>query len=376
MSRSYEYSYALERARRQAIYNERVSSTTERFYNRYMKQYEEMISRGYSAYIPSEMKRLQSDLSSIRNLLMSNPTVARDLSFEVGSYINDLYSMANIAVQQFDRAERIRRDQILEQEREKKIEGMNIYYELIREISNPIVINFAQEELEAVKKSIKEGTGITLDQLKSKVKSIIQSAESKAEGWKKETVKVQKKNNIISRLEETEKSILNEKIEDKKKTDEFIDRIQKLKESISSGNKSIQTIEKEISQIETVVDDTIITEEVRRETVKAIVKQLRSQEFVISRPQIVKNGDESYVKIVAQKPSGKKAVCKVDLHGKILYKFDNYEGLTCLKDIEKFNVDLEKIYSVKLSDERILWSNPDKLSKDAVSVAKSKERYV
>lgn len=307
---------------------------------------------------------------------MSNPTEARDLSFEVGSYINDLYSMANIAVQQFDRAERIRRDQILEQEREKKIEGMNIYYELIREISNPIVINFAQEELEAVKKSIKEGTGITLDQLKSKVKSIIQSAESKAEGWKKETVKVQKKNNIISRLEETEKSILNEKIEDKKKTDEFIDRIQKLKESISSGNKSIQTIEKEISQIETVVDDTIITEEVRRETVKAIVKQLRSQEFVISRPQIVKNGDESYVKIVAQKPSGKKAVCKVDLHGKILYKFDNYEGLTCLKDIEKFNVDLEKIYSVKLSDERILWSNPDKLSKDAVSVAKSKERYV
>ena len=376
MSRSYEYSYALERAMRQAIYNERVSSTTERFYTRYMKQYEEMISRGYSAYIPSEMKRLQSDLSSIRNLLMSNPTEARDLSFEVGSYINDLYSMANIAVQQFDRAERIRRDQILEQEREKKIEGMNIYYELIREISNPIVINFAQEELEAVKKSIKEGTGITLDQLKSKVKSIIQSAESKAEGWKKETVKVQKKNNIISRLEETEKSILNEKIEDKKKTDEFIDRIQKLKESISSGNKSIQTIEKEISQIETVVDDTIITEEVRRETVKAIVKQLRSQEFVISRPQIVKNGDESYVKIVAQKPSGKKAVCKVDLHGKILYKFDNYEGLTCLKDIEKFNVDLEKIYSVKLSDERILWSNPDKLSKDAVSVAKSKERYV
>lgn len=32
-------------------------------------------------------------------------------------------------------------------------------------------------------------------------------------------------------------------------------------------------------------------------------------------------------------------------------KFDNYEGMTCLKDIEKFNVDLEQIYSVKLSDE-------------------------
>lgn len=376
MSRSYEYSYALQQARRQAIYNERVSATTERFYNRYMKQYEEMVNRGYSVYIPSEMNRLKSDLGSIRNLLVSNPTEARDLSFEVGSYINDLYSMANIAVQEFDRAERMRRNQILQQEKEKKSEAMSLYYELISKISNPIVINFSQDELQSIKKSIEDGASITTEQLKSKVKSIIENAESRAEGWKKETVKAQKKQNIISRLEETEKSILNEKIEDKKKTDEFIDRIQKLKESIYSGNKSIQTVEEEICQIETGVDDTRITEEIRRETVKAIVNQLKSQEFMISRPKIVKNGNEDYVKIAAQKPSGKRAVCKVDIHGKILYKFDNYEGLTCLKDIEKFNVDLEKIYSVKLSDERILWSNPDRLSKDAESVIRSKEEYM
>jgi hypothetical protein len=78
MSRSYEYSYALERARRQAIYNERVSATTEQFYQRYMAQYNQMVSRGYQAYIPDEMNRLQSDLSVIRNLLVTNPTEARD----------------------------------------------------------------------------------------------------------------------------------------------------------------------------------------------------------------------------------------------------------------------------------------------------------
>ena len=39
--------------------------------------------------------------------------------------------------------------------------------------------------------------------------------------------------------------------------------------------------------------------------------------------------------------------------------------MTCLKDIEKFNVDLKNIYSVKLSDERVIWTNPDEIGKDA-----------
>ena len=42
--------------------------------------------------------------------------------------------------------------------------------------------------------------------------------------------------------------------------------------------------------------------------------------------------------------------------------------MTCLKEIEKFNVALDEIYSIKLSDERILWQNPDRLSMDANSL--------
>lgn len=376
MSRSYEYSYALERERRQTIYNARVSETTEKFYKRYMEQYNQMVNKGYSAYIPAEMNRLQSELNQIRTLLVSDPTEARDLSFEVGSYINGLASMANVAVEQFDRAERMRREQIREDKREKQSELMSLYYQLISKISNPIVINFAQGELEEIKKGIQAGTNISAEQLRSKVDLITKNAENKAEVWKKEIVTKQKEDNVVSRLEETEKTIMNEKIEDEKKIKEFIEKIQKLKESVASDEKDIQRIEKEISEIETSVDDTMITEEIRRETVRAIVKQLRNQEFTINKPQIIKNGEKSYVKIIAQKPSGKKAVCKIDLYGKIAYKFDSYEGMTCLKDIQKFNVDLQQIYSVKLSDERVLWSNPDKISKDVEDIPKSNGRYV
>ena len=48
--------------------------------------------------------------------------------------------------------------------------------------------------------------------------------------------------------------------------------------------------------------------------------------------------------------------------------------MTCLKDIKKFNVDLQQIYSIKLSDERVLWNNPDKLERDANSTPQTDRR--
>lgn len=376
MSRSYEYSYALEAARRQAIYNARVSATTEKFLNQYLEQYNRMNSKGYTAYIPSEMNRLKSDLNHIRDLLVTNPTEARNLSFEVGSYIRSMSSLANVAIEQFDRSERIRFQKIQEEREEYKSELMQLYFQLIKDISNPIVVNYSISELQQLRKEIESGKIKNKDSIKEKVSNIKKIAESKAEEWKNKTIIANKKNDIEIKLTEAEARLKDEKIENQEKTTEFIEKIKSLRANISNKNIDLSDVEKQITQIETEVDDTLITEEVRRETVKAIIKQLKGQEFRVERPKIVQIDGKNYVKIVAQRPSGKRAICNVDLHGKIAYKFDNYEGMTCLKDIEKFNVDLEQIYSVKLSDERILWSNPDKLSMDAESVPKNNGRNV
>lgn len=376
MSRSYEYSYALEAARRQAIYNARVSATTEKFLNQYLEQYNRMNSKGYTAYIPSEMNRLKSDLNHIRDLLVTNPTEARNLSFEVGSYIRSMSSLANVAIEQFDRSERIRFQKIQEEREEYKSELMQLYFQLIKDISNPIVVNYSISELQQLRKEIESGKIKNKDSIKEKVSNIKKIAESKAEEWKNKTIIANKKNDIEIKLTEAEDRLKDEKIENQEKTTEFIEKIKSLRANISNKNIDLSDVEKQITQIETEVDDTLITEEVRRETVKAIIKQLKGQEFRVERPKIVQFDGKNYVKIVAQRPSGKRAICNVDLHGKIAYKFDNYEGMTCLKDIEKFNVDLEQIYSVKLSDERILWSNPDKLSMDAESIPKNNGRNV
>ena len=152
-------------------------------------------------------------------------------------------------------------------------------------------------------------------------------------------------------------------IEDQEKKQRIIRTIEELKNSGSS----VEKVAEEISKINQEVEETLVSEDLRREAVKAIFKQLKSQGFAVEPPRLIKNADEDYVKIMAKMPSGKRAVCNLTNKGKIIYKFDNYEGMTCLKDIQKFNVDLENAYSVKLSNERCLWSNPDEIGKDAIN---------
>lgn len=374
MSRSYEYSYELEARRREKIYNARVSKTTEKFYNKYKKQYNQMKEKGYAAYIPEEMKRLKSDLDRIRKLLVKDPTKARELSYSVGVYIRSMSSLVEAAVEQFDRAERMRVEKIREEKEAQQNELLQLYFELLKEISNPIVVNFTVSDLKGLRQEIESGKIQSKDAVKKSVADITAEAEVKAEKWKKHTISSNKKKDVSDKLAEAEDRIQSEKIENQEKTAEFIEKIRRLRQAIDSGTTDYSEVENQISQIEKEVDDTLITEEVRRETVKSIINQLRSQEFTVERPQVIQTDGKSYVKIVALRPSGKRAVCNVDLHGKIAYKFDNYEGMTCLKDIERFNIDLEQIYSVKLSDERVLWSNPDRLSVDAKPMPRNDRR--
>lgn len=374
MSSSYEYSYALEAARRRQIYLNRVSATTEQFYNRYNQQYRNMREHGFAAYIPSEMSRLESDLSRLRSLLISDPEEARDLSFEVGSYIRSMSSLASGAREQFDRAERMRVETLRAEKEHQQNALMKEYFEVLQTISNPIVVNYSISEMQQLRSEIESGKLSSSGELRKRTSTIISAAESKAAEWKENAIKKNRQSDVAQALSEAEERLKGEKIENQEKTQEFLNKINKLRTDLENGTMDAKTVEEQVVSIENEVDETLISEETRRETVMAIVKQLKNQEFTVEKPQLVKTDDKNFVKIVAKQPSGKRAVCNVDLHGKIAYKFDNYTGMTCLKDIEKFNVDLEQVYSVKLSDERVLWQNPDRLSMDANSLPNNEGR--
>lgn len=374
LSRSNEYSYALEAAIRRQIFLNRISSKTEQFYSRYLEQYNRMKRDGVAAYIPAEMNRLESDLSRIRTLLISDPEEARELSYTVGSYIRSMSSLASAAREQFDRAERIRIENMRIERQQHQSELVQAYFEILKSITNSIVVNYSAPDLQDLKKKIDAGILTDKSELAVRAKAIITNAEKKADEWKSQTINSNRQANAVEIINEAEARLRNENIEDKEKTQQFLDRINQLRSGLANGIVDAKAVEKQITVLENEVDDTLISEKTRRETVKAIIKQLRNQEFTVEKPKLIQMNGKNYVKIVAKKPSGKRAICNIDLHGKIAYKFDNYEGMTCLKDIKKFNVDLQQIYSIKLSDERVLWNNPDKLERDANSTPQTDRR--
>ena len=324
-----------------------------------------MLSCGLAAYIPSEMSRLESDLARIRDLLVSDPESARDISFEIGSYIRTMSSLATEARKEFDRSERMRVATLHAEREQQQSELMNEYFKVIQTIKNPIVVNYSIPKMQELRKDIESGKLSSSTELKEISVAIISEAEKKASDWKENIVKKLHQKNVAQAINEAESRLKSEKIENQEKTQEFLNKINKLRSALESGTIDSNTVEKKVIELENEVDETLISEETRREIVISIIKQLKKQEFTVEKPQLVQTDGKNYVKIVAKQPSGKRAICNVDLCGKIAYKFDNYEGMTCLKDIEKFNVDLEKVYSIKLSDERVLWENPDKLSMDA-----------
>jgi len=102
---------------------------------------------------------------------------------------------------------------------------------------------------------------------------------------------------------------------------------------------------------------------VRNRVLTAIIKIIKQQGFIVKKENVEECGD--HAKISAVKPNGEQANFTVHLDGKFIYKFYEYEGLSCEKDICGFEEQFESIYGLKLEDKKTLWSNPDRLGKMA-----------
>ena len=57
---------------------------------------------------------------------------------------------------------------------------MQLYFQLIKDISNPIVVNYSISELQQLRKEIESGKIKNKDSIKEKVSNIKKIAESKA----------------------------------------------------------------------------------------------------------------------------------------------------------------------------------------------------
>ena len=142
-----------------------------------------------------------------------------------------------------------------------------------------------------------------------------------------------------------------------------------IQKEMQSGKVDQQIIDKVIQSNASIKDireqatNEIVSEEVRKESLKIILKAIESRGFVVDRKNSIKiNKDKNEVNVVGKKASGQTAEFKIFLDGRCSYKFDGFEGQSCQKDIEPFMNDLEEIYGMKITGRLELWKNPDKIS--------------
>ena len=340
MSHEYESEYEIERRRRQEINNQRVRTNTTTYYEKYYSMYQSLINQGLDEFIPDEIARLKTDLDEVQRNLEDNPFAARDISLQIQTYIYGLGSLGRAARGKFEAAERQRQKELEEaeriqreieaKERSEKLSAMSKeYFSTIRSVKNPAVQNFSSVDFKSIKEDLNKGKISDINELKNRLNKVISSAQEKADEWKKQTLKKEENTIVSQQTDDMLNTVKAHNIEDQEKKQKIIRTIEDLKKNGSSMEK----VAEEINKINLEVEDTMVSEDLRREAVKAIYKQLKSQNFTVEAPQLIKNGDEDFVKIIAKMPSGKRAVCNLINNGKIIYKFDNYEGMTCLKDI-------------------------------------------
>ncbi len=355
MSQAGEIMYGLALILERSIRVEKLKETTQGFYNRYYDQYIQMLEQGIAAYLPQEMKVIEQKLNQIKRFQQTDPYEARDVSMGLGQYIHNVWMLSKIAKKQFEANEKERIIKLKESIQQQNQLTMKKVNQILDDIKDPIVKDFAYDDINQLRAQYQDcqwSTQIELE-LRDKVKKIETKMQVKAEAWKQQTIE-KHATEIASSTVEDMKSQISSMISN-------VDELAPALKSLSALDESPTTIVERLTQIVSDVDDLVVDEAIRKETTKILMKTLKEAGFILSKPKLV----HDVVEFKAKRPSGNSANIKVELDGKFTYKFHDYEGSSCKKDIDTFKVKLEDIYGVKIKEERVTWENPDRISKGA-----------
>lgn len=160
---------------------------------------------------------------------------------------------------------------------------------------------------------------------------------------------------ILSKAQREYDLLLNKKTES---------AIAEIKEDLKSSgiNEEVLNKVKTIDEANKVANELITDEKIRKETLKVIIKAIKTRGFIVDIKNNLKiDKERNVVKLVALKASGQMAEFEIQINGKFMYHFDEYEGHACKKDIEPFLEDLKNIYDINVLHEEVNWENPDKI---------------
>lgn len=369
MSAIHERQWALEREReiRQAAHQQRmkqIAQETELFLRRYESVLNELVAEGLEQYMPTEFAHVRNEIHRIRNM---DAWEGREVSRVLGNFIHVLPRQAR---EQRRIAEEYQRLLQEEAERAAKLQAEKLQAEKEQawknatgNWENKLARNLAFKELAALKQRIFTENFTEKDIWKA-VAEIKQKAEQQAVETQQQFTKTLK---IDAEL--AERSELIKHIETANLPKAQSERLKQQIEQASSEDLANLAQETAIA-----ADQAFESEEVRKEMVKAVYKSLKEAGFIVLNPILQKEGDSNVVLVQASRPSGNQAKFRINLNGSVHYEFDNYRGKRCKEDMQKVLPKLSEIYGVNLSEERVIWENPDDELADAKPIAPLQQR--
>lgn len=408
MSRSYEVDYDLIRRRRQEANENRVREATRPFLERYQDTLDQIRGEGLDDFVRDEFDQIERLLQEAWDLLDGEPFEARDASREVGNLIRglgrrarDARNVGRLAQRQESQArraaeraarqeelERLReeREQEAESERERREEEIQavraaraarvafvarmseaikgtfrdpVAYDLARDRAEALADRWANRiNVEGVDVAAAEG------EFTAQLGMLAKTVKAEADKWRADERAGHAAEDAASKVEESLATIRRSvTAESNEKLKGVLEGLLRIKDGLENGEIQAEEAAKASDKA---VDDCVeelVNEDVRRETLIALVGTVQSLGFVLlGNPEFTEDGG---VLVLARRPSGEECQFVVRADGGMRYEFGNYAGTACRKDCTQVEAMLREAYGVVLSNERVIWENPDEVGKDA-----------
>jgi hypothetical protein len=325
---------------------------TAEFATRYESVLDDVRRQGLDTATPAEFALLSHQVAELRQLLSSDPERARALSLALGNEVHALPRLARQARQHAD-AQAARRRQ------ELGSELVSVLEQTFRSIADPVARDFAYAAAAGIEAEIKArvAQGAQLEsfhaQLTARMAQIVAQAEADAGQWKRAQRSAQKdavRADVVADVNAV--AIIGGA------QTRLQDAIDQVRSDDDAGFDA--AVEAALAE----ADRAVVDEESRRAAVRAVYESLMQVGFAVDQPYL-EEGSGGSVVVSARKPSGGQAQFRIGAEGGLIYKFDHYEGTACKQDLQHVLPILQNIYGITLSSERVLWDNPDRLSRDA-----------
>ena len=369
MSRADEYRYQIQRQRKQELDRQRVRETTRPFLERYRSVLNEVASQRLDDVIPAEFLELSSELRRMEALLESDPFAARDMSRSLGARIHGLPRFAREQRRsrqeaELAAAEAFRNSQQAEIERQLQLraELEAAWREGLSGWSTPVALNAAFAELQQLRERLlgNAANNMTSAQISAALREVRQRYEEDAERQLQEMKMRVQREAVTDVLTLQREQLEQEANKDGGK------RAAKLREALAHAIGLAPAEQAEaLNQLVHEQDEAAVDESQRREVVRAVYQSLQQAGFVVDGPEHLVSEGEDQVLIRARRPAGAQADFRVNLSGHLSYKFHQYKGKTCEKDVAPVMATLQDAYGISLSDKRVIWVNPDDQDQDA-----------